>query len=133
MNYEKQVCKQTQDQPAYIKDENLLRMQRASLCRYERSTNVLQLMPLFFEFSNKIEKIVDGVVEKYSTIQNTSLFCNSDAEISALISGMVRSIRALPLTIKQETKTQLNSRPSILTARTTYDLVYYYFAEKMQF
>ena len=132
MNYEKQVCKQTQEQPAYIKDECLLRMQRASLCRYERSTNVLQLMPLFFEFSEKIEKIVDSVMKKYAEIQQASLFCNSDAEVSALISGMVRSIKALPLVVKQETKTQLNSRPSILTARTTYDLVYYYFAEKMQ-
>jgi hypothetical protein len=89
-------------------------------------------MPLFFEIADKIVKSVEKIMSKYALIQKASLFCNSDAEISELVSGMIRSIRALPLCVQQETKTQLNSRPSILTARTTYDLIYFYFAEKAQ-
>lgn len=105
-------------------------MQRASLCRYDKGQNILHLMPQFYEYVKGFESQIDQILSGYANIQKASLFYGSDSEVSSLISGMVRSIRALPLICKQEPHTTLLTRPSILTARTCYDLVYHFFSDK---
>jgi hypothetical protein len=131
MNYDKQICKQTQDQPAYIKCEQLLQMQKSSLVRYERANNTLNLMPLFFEFIKPILKEIDDIMSQYAPLQKIKLQSQSDTENVTLITGMIRSFRALPLMVKQKIQSGLASRTSIVGARTTYDQSYLYIAESV--
>ena len=130
MNFENQLCRQTGEQPAYIDSEQLLKMQRASLVRIEKNERTLHLLPLFFGFSDELVGQIDSVIQSFGVIQKCHFQTESDRDLSSLVSGMVRTVRGLPLVLKRVPEFGVSSRPSAINARSTYDLVYHIFSEK---
>ena len=129
MNFENQLCRQTSEQPAYIDNEQLLKMQRASLVRIDKSERTLHLLPLFFTYADDLASQIDNVLKSFGVIQKCHFHTQSDRELSSLVSGMVRTVRGLPLVLKNISEFLVTSRPSAIDARTTYDLVYHIFSE----
>lgn len=128
MLFENQVCKQSQDQPVYIKNPFLLEMQRSSMVRYERSTNLLHLLPPFFVGSSELITFLKKIFENQGIVQQIHFNCANDAEFASYVSGMVRSVKSLPMILKIDPSVSINTRSSILGSRTTYDAVYYQFS-----
>ncbi|KAH0806656.1 proline--tRNA ligase [Histomonas meleagridis] len=129
MNFEKQVLKQSQEQPAYITSEHMLRMQRASMIRYEKSTYSLSLLPLFFAFSDELIKETDEFMKKLAVIQKCFVQARTDLELSTAISGMCRTVRSLPILLKNQPIVSTANHPTLLPAHTSFDLVYHYFSD----
>lgn len=131
MNFEKEVCKQSSEQPAYITSEHMLRMMRASMLRYDRALNESHFFPIFFAEANEIISKVDKFIsDNLGTPQQCFIQSKSDAETSQYLSGLVRTIKSLPIVIKNTPHVSSTLRPTILPCKSSYDLVYYYFADK---
>lgn len=132
MNFEKEVCKQSSEQPAYITSEHMLRMMRASMLRYDRALNESHFFPIFFAEANEIINKVDKFIgENLGTApQQCHIQSKSDAEASQYLSGLVRTAKSLPIIIKNTPHVSSTLRPTILPCKSTYDLTYYYFADK---
>lgn len=125
MNYESQLCKQVKEQPSYIKKESLLALQRASLVRYDKKNNTLNLFPQFFNFMKPISKDIDKIMSDIAPIQKVKLNTSNDKMIGSFISGLVRSVKGLPTVVKHKALCELHQRQSILSCRTTYDVFYH--------
>ncbi|KAK8894515.1 hypothetical protein M9Y10_022949 [Tritrichomonas musculus] len=131
MNFEKEVCKQSAEQPAYIKSEHMLRMMRASMLRYDRALNEAHFFPIFFAEANEIINKIDKFMgETLATPQQCFIQSKSDTEISQYLSGLIRTVRSLPIVIKNVPHVSSTLRPTILPCKSSYDLVYHYFSDK---
>ena len=129
MNFEKQVCKQTQDQPGYLKAEELITMQRASMARYDRTSNQMVLLPPFFAFTDKLIEKTDKGFAQIAPVQRCSFYFTSDVDVSNFVCGQIRNVRPLPLVLKQNPTVSSCNRLTTIPTKTSYDLVYYYFPD----
>lgn len=130
MNYEAQVCKQTQEQPAYITSEYMLRMQRASLVRYERSLNECHFYPLFFHEANQIINKIDKFIsDKIKNPQQCFIQAKTDSEIAQNISGLIRTVKSLPIVVKNVPTIKSTGRQTFLPCKSAYDLTYHCFLD----
>lgn len=132
MNYEKQILKQTSEQPAYVTSEHMLRMLRSSMIRYERSSNTSSLLPLFFSYTNELIKESDKIMSEIAPIQQVYVQMKNDAELSQMMAGLARTVRCLPVLMKQVPQVSVCNRATLIPCRTSYDLCYYYFPEAAQ-
>ena len=130
MNFEKQVCKQVSEQPAYITSEPMLKMLRASFIRYDRALNESHFLPLFFSFSDSLISVSDKFFSEIAPIQKCHFQARSDAEVSQNVSGLVRTAKSLPLVIRNIPSVGSSSRSAVIPCKSTYDLVYHYFSEQ---
>ncbi|OHT10976.1 YbaK [Tritrichomonas foetus] len=130
MQFEKQVCKQVSDQPAYITSEHMLRMQRASMIRYDRTLNEANFLPLFFSYADELANIADSFMKEYSIPQLCHIQAKTDIDVSQYISGLVRSAKSLPMVIKKAPIISSTNRQTLLPMKSSYDLVYHFFADQ---
>lgn len=125
MNFENQIMKQAAEQPAYIASEQLLKLQRAAMVRYERAVNAVSLMPPFFALADELEAAADAIAEGVGPVQRAYVQTRTDAELSAALAGLCRTVRALPAVCKRAPAVTATTRTTLLPARTAYDVTYH--------
>ncbi|KAH0577471.1 Prolyl-tRNA synthetase [Spironucleus salmonicida] len=118
MNIEKLILKPQLDQPSYIKNEHLRRLQSSGILRHDRSSNKLILSQSVFDFAEKIESLVSN---HFENTQKALIQYQVESDCIPHIE-FLRTTKALPISLNFGIKQSETAKNPILPSKTDFYL-----------